>query len=152
MKKLLLLFVLTTFYSCSDEDDNNSDSRNNFAGYYKITSIVSETAVDLNNDGLASYNLLSEYESAHHVGDGVFEGFYDADQPYNFADVRDNGLISFNYPFQDIQYFNNLPEHPFFAEYDAAFTIYSYELNSDSDVMVQNLNPEINDQFGEIQN
>ncbi|WP_207434047.1 hypothetical protein [Sabulibacter ruber] len=56
----LALFALLAFPSCSDDDAE--DQIPSIAGFYQFVSIESATAVDLNQDGVASTNLLAEIE------------------------------------------------------------------------------------------
>ena len=54
MKKLIYLLFIITFISCNKSDDSPVSK---FAGNYKIVSIISENAVDLNNDGFVSIDV-----------------------------------------------------------------------------------------------
>ncbi|MFD2907631.1 hypothetical protein ACFSX9_02680 [Flavobacterium ardleyense] len=56
IKKILLFAFVITLISCNS--DSNETIQNDFKGYYKIISIVSETEIDLNNDGIGSLNIL----------------------------------------------------------------------------------------------
>ena len=109
MKNLQLLPFLLLLISCTSDKDENLV--NDFRGYYKITSIVSETPIDLNNDGLKSNNILEEISSPHTTLNGVYPNFYNAENGNNFAEVRplveqsnSTQFISFNFPEQYISY------------------------------------------------
>jgi hypothetical protein len=64
MKKFILgLFVLasmTLTTACSSDDDGGSNGSTNVTGTWKLTSLLTETSLDINNDGDASNNLLIE--------------------------------------------------------------------------------------------
>lgn len=63
MRKLVVsLFVLTAlvFTSCESDDDGSSSS--NIQGTWKLTAWNSVESFDLNNDGVASTNLLDEMD------------------------------------------------------------------------------------------
>jgi hypothetical protein len=65
------LFLIT---SCSKSDsDNKSTNATLTAGYYKITSMTSSKALDLNSDGKASVNLLDELECLKVAEINVYE-------------------------------------------------------------------------------
>lgn len=59
MKKLALI-ALTAFlgFSCSGDDDNNSTSLNGTT--WKLTSVTTYEAVDVNEDGVSSTNFMAE--------------------------------------------------------------------------------------------
>lgn len=62
MKKLVfsLLAIFTlVFTSCSSDDDNNNNSTT-VEGTWKLTAWSVEDAIDINNDGTANTNLLTE--------------------------------------------------------------------------------------------
>lgn len=87
MKKLLLLPFLVFLISC--ESDQKENLVNDFRGYYKITSIISETPIDLNNDGLKSNDYLQEIKSPYVKYDGELIDFmYNNESPYHFAEAR----------------------------------------------------------------
>ena len=87
MKNLLLLPFLLLLISCTSDKDENLV--NDFSGYYKITSIVSETPIDLNNDGLKSQDFLQEIKTPFVKYDGELIDFmYNNESPYHFAEVR----------------------------------------------------------------
>ena len=57
MKKLIYLLFIITFISCNKSEDSPVSE---FAGNYKIVSIISEKAVDMNNDGIVSNDVYLE--------------------------------------------------------------------------------------------
>lgn len=59
MKKLILLTAVAAFAftSCNNDDDNNEVS---LFGTWKLTKATLNAGIDLNNDGTASTNLITE--------------------------------------------------------------------------------------------
>lgn len=158
MKNLQLLSFLLLLISCTSDKDENLV--NDFSGYYKITSIVSETPIDLNNDGLKSNNILEEISSSHTTLNGVYPNFYNAENGNNFAEVRplveqsnSTQFIYFNFPEQYISYLNDDLELniPILMHYTTSMNIdYKYEFINQNEIKIINNNPEWNSQFGEI--
>ena len=61
MKKFLLLFALfLSLSSCESEDASRSSLNSTVVGDYILTSLVSNTAVDFNQDGVSNFDLLLE--------------------------------------------------------------------------------------------
>ena len=160
MKRILLIILPFTIISC---DPNNTEEKqlNDFVGYYKITSINSETAIDLNNDGIKSKNILEEISSPYTTPSGLAENFYNANSPDNYAEIRPTKqqnnnaqLISFNFPEQIITYRNDdlTLNQPFLMEYSSSMNNMSYEFTNKSEVIIMDNNKEWNSQFGEIKN
>lgn len=59
-KILLLVVGLGMLWSCNKDDDNDNGSSGSIAGTYKLTAFNISVAQDLNGDGTASVNQLSE--------------------------------------------------------------------------------------------
>lgn len=61
-KLLVLLSIVAIFYACSSDDDNNitPPSGEEFIGTWQLTAITVSNAIDANNDGNTSTNLLDE--------------------------------------------------------------------------------------------
>ncbi len=59
MKKLVLLFFVLFLFSCDKDAEENAIP---FTGFYKISSMTADQPIDINNDGLASTNLMEEME------------------------------------------------------------------------------------------
>ena len=59
MKRYSYLFLAALALSSCQNDDNNT-IYNDFGGMYKITSMQSENPLDLNNDGIQSFDLYEE--------------------------------------------------------------------------------------------
>lgn len=158
MKKLLLLSVLVLCISCDTENDNAPV--NDFKGYYKITSIVSKTAIDLNNDGIQSTNILQELSSPHTTLNGVFSDFYNVSNPKNFAEVRPTEgqmnptqFISFNFPEQSISYLNDdlALNIPILMHYTTSMNVsLFYKINNQNGIEIIDNDTEWNAQFGVI--
>jgi hypothetical protein len=144
--------------SCNSDKDENLV--NDFRGYYKITSIISETPIDLNNDGLKSTNLLEEITSPHTTLNGVFPNFYNPENGNNFAEVRplvgqsnSTQFIAFNFPEQSISYLNNDLEMniPILMHYSTSMNAgIVYEFINQNEIRIIDNNPEWNSQFGAI--
>ena len=156
MKKILASFLVLAAASCSSDDAQNY--RDDFAGTYKITAIQAATAVDLNNDGIESTDILLELVSPHTTLDGVFSGFYNPESPQNFAQARagthgaGDSLLSFNFPEQTISYlnFDMALNIPLLLEYTTSMKTYRYAVQENGHVKVIDLNPAFNAQFGEV--
>jgi len=65
MKKIILLTALAAFAftSCNNDDDNNEVS---LFGTWKLTKATLNAGIDLNNDGVASTNLIAESGCLNH--------------------------------------------------------------------------------------
>lgn len=100
--------MLCFMTGCSKGDEwDTGMSLDDFQGRYEIISITSGQALDLNNDGIASNDLYSEYSSEFHWEDPAYlpEPF-DFTNPYNFADFKRNDTYKmnhadFHFPYQD---------------------------------------------------
>jgi len=158
MKKLLLIPFLIFLTSCNSDKDENLV--NDFRGYYKITSIISETPIDLNNDGYKSNNILEEISSPHTTLNGVYPNFYNAEHGNNFAEVRPlveqfnaTQFIFFNFPEQTISYLNDDLELniPLLMHYTTSMNgDFTYEFMNQNEIKISDNNPEWNSKFGEI--
>ncbi len=158
MKKLLLLAVLMLYISCTTGDNNAIV--NDFKGYYKISSIVSETAIDLNNDGIKSADILLELSSPHVTLNGVFTDFYNVSNPKNFAEIRPTEgqtnptqFISFNFPEQSISYLNDdlSLNTPILMHYTTSMNVsLFYKINNQNGIEIIDNDTEWNSQFGVI--
>ena len=160
MKTILLYLSVIILISCNS--DNDETIQNDFKGYYKITSIVSETEIDLNNDGIESLNILEEISSPHNTLNGIFPNFYNADNINNFAEVRPTieqsnatQFISFNFPEQSISYLNDdlVLNIPILMHYSTSMNVdIFYEFVNQNEIKIIDKNKEWNSQFGEIKN
>ena len=57
---LSLLTIAFLLFSCSSDDDNNNNTTAEIPGTWRLTSFLIESAIDLNNDGSASNDLIQE--------------------------------------------------------------------------------------------
>lgn len=63
VNRLLLFFVLINFISCSSDDNGGGGQEGlEFAGTWVLTEINLSAAIDANNDGTTSDNLLDEVD------------------------------------------------------------------------------------------
>jgi len=163
MRNLLIIPLFFIIISCNTNNDNDI-ILNDFKGYYKVTSINSETEIDLNNDGIKSFNILEEISSPHTTLNGIFSNFYNAENPRRYAEVRptiyqsktaDTQFISFNFPEQTISYLNNdlILNIPLLMDYSTSMGpgIY-YEFVNQNEIKIIDRYREWNSQFGEIKN
>lgn len=61
LKTILFSLAATAFFSsCSSDDDNNDNSNDAAAGTYNLTAVIAPLAVDYNQDGTSSENLMQE--------------------------------------------------------------------------------------------
>lgn len=64
MRKIFgLVIVIIAFTACSKDD--NDDNNLSIEGIWKLTAFEVENAYDLNNDGIASKNILTEIDCYH---------------------------------------------------------------------------------------
>lgn len=155
MKKILLSFLVISMAACTSDD--SKDVKDDFAGFYKITSIESETAVDLNNDGIESTNILLELTSPHTTLNGLVEGFYNPGSPQNFAEAKTSNEVNysqmnFNFPEQNISYLNFDMELniPILLDYSTSMNTYGYFIQENRQIDFSDFNPTFNSQFGQI--
>lgn len=119
MKHLLgITLGLLVFISCSGDDNNDNNTNQEVAvqGTWKLTSIQTETAFDLNNDGTATRDLMAETncyqnETIEFLSDGtgkaISRSYADIDleitvgttneYSYNIACVAEDDIDSFTY-------------------------------------------------------
>lgn len=145
----ILLFALL-FAGCYGCKDAETEIGSHFTGYYKITSLVSEKALDLNHDGLASFDLYNEISSPYYVGDGQEAiSFYTFDQVGNYAEVRptllqstSTPLILLRIPRQEIAGRTDFGEEPFLMMYTHDMTDFLYTFTSAEDVVLERISEE----------
>lgn len=135
--------TLCSLTGCS-ESENAELIMDDFAGRYEIISITSGQALDLNNDGIASNDLYSEYSAPFHWEDASYlPDSFDFTNPYNYAEFRRNELLSINlaefrFP---CQYFNdefmlNNPRTPALRAYNWGLSHMYYQLEKDGEVSI----------------
>ncbi len=91
MKKLLNgLLLLTLLNSCTQNSDgtNSTQNLNSTSGTYKLTDVHTNTAVDLNGDGIFNNNLTKETD--------CFEGIviFKEDKSYISSNNKKNIIIT----------------------------------------------------------
>ena len=72
LKTLLVTVLFVSAYSCGTSEDGseglgnagNGGSSSKLGGSYNIISMISNISVDLNNDGISSFDLLTEIDPA----------------------------------------------------------------------------------------
>ena len=120
--KLLVLIMIAI--SCSEDDNINitNNEHEKYAGKYNIISFRSDIPVDLNNDGVTSYELTSEINSL---------GFSDLEIRANRNNSEDfENLLSFFFPktWISFQTYNSKP-YTQFIDY-GFITYYSFKENT----------------------
>jgi hypothetical protein len=136
------LLAVSFLTGCSGEKDNSIETR--ISGRYEIVSFVSDTPLDLNNDGIKSNNLYAEISGAHHTPDNKQIPFYDFHSPGSYMEVRplensnnDAKLLRFNIPEQYIDEFQ--PGEYYLGQYLRQGVYHYYKLNGrSSDVELTN--------------
>lgn len=133
MKSVTLIVIGVCFGLHSCTSDKSESHLTPISGYYKVKSISSNVAVDMNNDGVKSADLYSEI-TAPYKDSGL--SFFDFESPQNHMEVRplpyqsnDAQLISLNIPDQYILESNSVY---FLGEYLRSFIAYRYEMEGRS--------------------
>lgn len=86
MKKFAFIALAAIMaVSCSDDDSSNNSSTSGVSGTWKLTSVTTYEAVDVNEDGTSSRNLIAET--------GCFEGSTIKFNSGNNADVTLNFYV-----------------------------------------------------------
>lgn len=143
----LLALLLLGCYGCKDSE---TEIGSRFTGYYKITSLVTEKALDLNNDGLASFDLYNEISSPYYLEEELEAiPFYTFDQIGNYAEVRptplqsnSTPLIQFRIPRQEIAGQTDFREKPFLMMYTHDMSDFLYTFTSAEDVVLERVSEE----------
>lgn len=144
---LFLSLLLAGCYGCKDSE---TEVGSHFTGYYKITSLVTEKALDLNNDGQSSSDLYHEISSPYHLEERQEAiPFYDFDPISNYAEVRptlvqstSTPLITFRIPRQEIAERTDFREKPFLIMYTHDMTDFLYTFASAEEVALERVNEE----------
>lgn len=85
--KVSIFILLVLMTSCSNNEDEMK--LNDFKGFYKIKSIRSNFPIDLNNDGIKSFDYLKEIKSNYIAYDGrIIDYMYNNELQHNFAEAR----------------------------------------------------------------
>lgn len=121
MKNLgLTLLFLTVIFGCKKKEVEIGNA--DFAGFYKITAIESSMALDMNNDGIKSTDILSEMEGIHTSPTGQ-KGKLFLNNFGFYARVRPNELESSKDRFIDLKF----PMQNFSTEFGTTPILTSYQ-------------------------
>ena len=98
MKKLLILLATFSLISCSNDNPQEThEFRDSLIGYYKLQSVYSDEAIDLNGDGIAQNNLMIEAECQN----SFFEYFY-GEFTYNSSANKSEFSIDVPYSYYSV--------------------------------------------------
>jgi len=148
MKKIFY-FLPLVLLSCSNDD--SQEYNNTLPGYYKITSIASETPIDLNLDGIKSTDYYSEVTALHYFNGPEEEGenIVNLDEFTYFAEIRPSKeniefgnltqYINFNFP---IQYVGRMDPNDETSEvnyysYVNGFLWHTYTLTNTDEILLE---------------
>lgn len=149
MKKITYLLLPLLLFSCSKDETETYD--NSLPGYYKITSVISETPLDLNLDGIESNDFLSEITAPHYFNGVSEQGTFMVNlEEFNyFAEIRPSKeniefgnltqYINFNFPVQVIGRVNpndDSSEVNFYT-YIEGFKWHTYTLTNTNEVLLE---------------
>lgn len=153
MKNIFFLLLILLVLSCDSRND--ALGVNDFGGYYEITWISSTKAVDLNNDGLESTNILAELENSKLIANEEVHSFYNP--ALHYAEIRplyyhtnNAQLISFGYPYQVIGYIDEEKTKPYLISYKKEFLNFSYEFITNDNIQVIDNAPDYHSPMGKI--
>lgn len=153
MKKYFLpLIMMVLLLSCTNNDANNETE--DLGGYYKIVSIKSNKALDLNNDGVLSDNFYAEITGLYTTPNKEKISFYDFESAQNYMEIRPTDvqtnkaqLIDFRFPHQYIDYLSD--GEVFLSEYLKKLTNYSYTIDNNQIELTNNYLEEVGE-VGEV--
>ncbi|WP_157607469.1 hypothetical protein [Runella limosa] len=135
----LLLVVSLMLQSCFS---NSNSPVNTLGGWYTLTSISSDTPVDLNNDGVRSVDFLGELTARYydHTQQATIPMFASTGSVYN-AEIRPHASnqnktpsIDFNFPHQAIDSTSLSNRNYFLHWYQPAFEGFTYEIQKDQQI------------------
>lgn len=93
--KISIFILIVLMVSCSNNEDETE--LNDFKGLYKIKSIKSNLPIDLNNDGIKSFDYLKEIKSKYIAYDGrIIDYMYNNELQHNFAEARGTAVQQSN--------------------------------------------------------
>lgn len=98
---LMLISVIMLFVSCND--DNSENLIPNMSGEYKVISMLSSVAVDMNNDRLKSEDVLKEVTTPYVIDEISTSGTYyinSATASVVYCEKNNEGSIFVPYPYQ----------------------------------------------------
>ena len=135
----LLLVVSLMLQSCFS---NSNSPVNTLGGWYTLTSISSNTPVDLNNDGVRSLDFLGELTARYydHTQQATIPMFASTGSIYN-AEIRPHAgnqtrypSINFNFPHQSIDSTSLTNRAYFLHFYQPVFEGFTYETQKDQQI------------------
>lgn len=141
---ICLLAVSCGWAGC-DDSDSQADLAARFAGYYRIISITSSDALDLNNDGQETYDVYGELSSPYYLNGKVEPEFhYYFDQYGSYAEVRPMAgqpknvqLIEPRIPRQVVNESTEFNSKPYLMMYNADLTTYDYTFLTADEVLLE---------------
>lgn len=156
MKNLILLLLVSlVLQSCFS---NSNSPVNTLGGWYTLTSVSSDTPVDLNNDGVRSLDFLGELTARYydHTQQATIPMFASTGSMYN-AEIRPHAgnqnkaaSIDFNFPHQAIDS-TSLSNRAYFLHwYQPAFEGFTYEIQKDQQIKLIDKLPISNKKIGTI--
>lgn len=156
MKNLILvLLVSLVLQSCFS---NSNSPVNTLGGWYTLTSVSSDTPVDLNNDGVRSLDFLGELTARYydHTQQATIPMFASMGSVYN-AEIRPHAgnqnkatSIDFNFPHQAIDS-TSLSNRAYFLHwYQPAFEGFTYEIQKDQQIKLIDKLPISNKKIGTV--
>ena len=149
MKKIFYLLPLLIL-SCS-EDDTHELYKNTLAGNYRIVSITTDMALDINLDGVESTNYYEELSGLHYFNGKEADGVIMADlDSYTFqAEIRPSKeniefgnltqYVNFNFPIQLIGRLDPNDESSIITHYEyiSGFKWHTYTFTNTSEVLLE---------------
>ncbi len=143
-KIYLGISLLIALLSACTTNDEKSEQTLPIAGYYKVRSMTSNIAVDINDDGHASNNMLDEmsdfFELSH-------RHYYDLEIKHNQYTQSKSKLIDFKLPHMNM-YFEYPSTPQGFNTYTNSGPHYLFEYDYKKKVIHLNV-PEFSNQSGE---
>jgi len=100
MKKLLLLLTLITLVSCNNDDtpQPTHEFRDSLVSTYKLKSIYTDVAIDLNGDGVPQTNLMLEAECFNYISFQIYMA------EFNYNEWGDYKTFWLNVPYSDYEH------------------------------------------------
>lgn len=139
---LVLFISLLSLSGCNDNDEANPVV--NLSGEYKVTSILSSVPVDMNNDGVKSYDVLKEVTTPYVINKTSNFGPYyigtHATATVTYNKEKNEGSVLIPYPFQSVIYENE--SSAFLNFYVMQFIGLSYKLNLNDEIEITSISTE----------
>jgi len=146
--KRIIYFLPLFLFSCSDESPE--PYVNTLAGEYRITSITTETPVDLNLDGIESTDYYSELSAPHYFNEGeegvvmihldsfMFQAeIRPSKENIEFGDLAQ--FVDFNFPVQWVVRadYNDEDSAVLQYSYTNGFKGYMYEFTNNNEILLK---------------